>query len=77
MRTLYPPNTSSAPTCVGTRLLLVSPRPSWPEDPKPHAQSAPFSPTAMLCSPPAATVTILLASNTCVHPSLFVLSPTP
>jgi hypothetical protein len=27
-RTLDPPNTSSAPTSVGTSLLLVSPRPS-------------------------------------------------
>ena len=52
VRTLEPPNTSSAPTSVGTRLLLMSPRPSWPENPKPRAHSAPFSPTAVVWAPP-------------------------
>jgi hypothetical protein len=47
MRTLDPPKIFSAPTSVGTSLSLVSPRPRWPEDPKPQAHSAPCSPTAM------------------------------
>jgi hypothetical protein len=46
VRTLGPPNTSSAPTSVGASLLLVSPRPSWPENPAPHVHSLPLLSTA-------------------------------
>src|SRR3989338_5000547 len=45
----------SLPTCTGVWRLLVSPRPSWPELFRPHAQRVPSGRIASVKSSPAAT----------------------
>ena len=79
--TIGSPPKCSRPTRVGTSLFSRSISPSWPCAPQPQVYTSPSTDTAVVCLPPAATMTILLpwecAESMRVDTSLQTSSPCP